>query len=351
MRERNSALYQTELESLHRSPADDNIEEVPDEVPFDPPTYPGDPVNGAQERVERPVWEFGPKRKVIDIITIIYSTYRSIAAVIVNILALAVKNTRITLSSPSNLLLALLAAQIQLQNFALPTFLRLLLALDVLLLAAAYGLSTYPRLPAPKLGYAELTVTGGNCAVYASNCFSQSETWSEVGCGNWTSLMYFDVEDDDTVDTGQNNIYVPYATSGNINQEHNPLHTIECIFIVFGSIWLVTALYQIYNLRYIILPMKRSKTDTKRGRCHWMLQDFVPFFGTLGAVGAALLSIGGHMGQELRPHRGTYLDSFGPVGGNASWSDCFVVEAPRGMEWKTWMDYNKGVLWRFGALV
>lgn len=334
-----------------------------------------------EERNTRPV---SPVRKALDIIFVVFSTYRAAVAFTIQLLGLIDKHA--PSCAPSNLLLILVSIQIMLSNVSLPRLTRFILSIDVLLVAIAFTAAAYAPLANPRNSsyaplnastraypsYGELNITGGNCVVYASNCFKQTTHWINVGCGNYTQVIDYDNSDDDENPT--TGFFTPYATSGSLNTSMNALNIVEAIIYVFGTIWLFSSAWQIYEIRYIIKPRSPYRQKTKRGECANMLLGLVTLFGVMGAFVAALMSIGGHMSQALGSHHSVFLDSFGPevvtnqtfgrdsygynstrsseYWGNAtSWSDCFAVEAPRSGDgwWGEWVEQNRGALFRIPA--
>lgn len=158
------------------------------------------------------------------------------------------------LSAPSILLLLLVSIQVMIANISTPRIMRMILTADLILIATAFCIAGFAPLgigisnqsyPA----YGNLTIAGGTCPVYASNCVSQSTHWDMVGCGNYTQLI--DLGDDDGDGDGDapapQGSFVPYASNGDLNTKMNPLHLIESVIIVFGGIWLFTVLFQVYE--------------------------------------------------------------------------------------------------------
>jgi hypothetical protein len=331
-------------------------------------------------------WAVSPRRKILDITFITYSTYRAVVAFTIQLLGLLDKRT--PSGAPSNLLLIMVSIQILLSNISFPRLIRLLLTIDTLLMALAFTTASYVPLsnphpnfnsyfplstsPSPYPSYGQLNITGGACAVYASNCRQQTSHWTAVGCGHWTKIIdYEDNDDDDNPTTG---FFTPYATSGDLNTSMNPLNIVEAIIFVFGTIWLVGTVWQIYEIRYIIWPRSTYRQNSKRGECANTLLGMVTLFGIMGAFVACFMSIGGHMSQALGTHHSSFMDNFGPrvntnqtfkvdsdgynhtastqYWGNAtSWSDCFELENPRSGDgwWSEWVAQNSGRLWRIPA--
>lgn len=333
-------------------------------------------------------WDVSPRRKVLDIILITFSTYRACVAIAIQLLSLIDKRT--PSCAPSNLLLVLVSVQILLSNISLPRKLRLLLTTDTLFLALAFTTAAYAPLSNPKAApnlyfslssspgsypwYGQLNLTGGRvgCANYASNCIQQSHHWSSVGCGNWTTIIdYEDGDDDENPTTG---FFAPYATSGDINTSANPINIVEAVIFVFGTIWLLSTAWQIYEIRYIFWPRSPYRQQSKRGECANTLLGMVTLFGIMGAFVATFMTIGAHMSQALGHHHSVFIDSFGPVvttnqtfgldrngynetvasqywGNATSWSDCFTLQAPRSGDgwWSEWVAQNRGRLWRIPA--
>ncbi|KAE9379426.1 hypothetical protein N431DRAFT_478451 [Stipitochalara longipes BDJ] len=329
-------------------------------------------------------WDASPRRKALDITFLTYSTYRAILAFAIQLLSIIDKHT--PSCAPSNLLLILVSIQILLSNVSFPRSLRFLLTIDTLLVAIAFTAASYAPLhntksnsyaslassPRNLPGYGQLNITGGTCPVYASNCIKQTSHWVQIGCGNYTQIIdYEDNDDDDNPTTG---FFTPYATSGDLNTSANPLHIIEAVIYVFGTIWLLGTVWQVYEIRYIIWPRSRDRQKPQRNDCANGLLGMVTLFGVIGAFVAAWMSIGAHMSQALGHHHSAFLDSFGPEvntnqtykvdpdgfnhtfssqywGNSTSWSDCFVVENPRSGNgwWTEWVEQNRGRLWRIPA--
>jgi hypothetical protein len=362
-------------------PANDDFSPYPSEEPLE-----AIPPPRIIEPPKEETWDVSPRRKALDIAFVIYSTYRAAAAFTIELLGLLDKRT--PSGAPSNLLLILVSIQILLSNVSFPRQIRLLLTIDTLLIALAYTTAAYAPLSNHRSGsnsyfplatsgpaypsYGELNITGGACATYASNCRQQAKHWIEVGCGNWTRVIdYEDNDDDDNPTTG---FFYPYATSGDINTSMNPLNIVETVIFVFGTIWLLSSAWQIYEIRYVIWPRSRNRQKPKRGECANALMGMMTLFGIMGAFVACLMSIGGHMSQALGTHHSVFIDSFGPMvstnqtygedsygynntlstqywGNSTSWSDCFVVENPKSGNgwWSEWVEQNRGRLWRIPA--
>jgi hypothetical protein len=397
---------ETELESLHRPKTNDdppppyssteNDENaafaIPSHDDFISPEAHEDafeptPQSQINEPERNQIWAVSPARKVIDLVLVSYSTYRAAVAFIIQFLGLVDKHT--PSCAPSNLLLILVSVQIMLSNVSFPRIIRFVLTLDVLLVATAFTIAAYAPLSNPRNSsyaplnssssaypsYGELNITGGNCPVYADNCYQQTTHWVNVGCGDYTQVInYDDYNDDDDDENPTTGFFTPYATSGSLKTSMNPLSIVEDVIYVFGTIWLFSSAWQIYEVRYLIFPRSPYKQKTKRGSCSNTLLGMVTLFGVIGAFVAALMSIGGHMSQALGSHHSIFLDSFGPevvtnqtfgrdefnmnitVGteywGNAtSWSDCFAVGAPRSGNgwWGEWVAQNRGRLFRIPA--
>jgi hypothetical protein len=393
---------ETELESLHRPKTNeepppyssiDNYENSDFAIPsnddfLSPENHEESYDTTLPPRINEPedsqLWSVSPARKVLDIGFVAYSTYRAAAALTIQLLGLIDKHT--PSCAPSNLLLILVSIQIMLSNVSFPRPIRLVLTLDVFLVAVAFTIAAYAPLTNPRNSsyaplnastsaypsYGELNITGGNCPVYASNCYKQTTHWINVGCGRYTPAIDYDDNDDDADPT--TGFFTPYATSYSLNTAMNALYVVEAVIYVFGTIWLFSSAWQIYEIRYILFPRSPYKQKSKRGRCANTLLGMVTLFGVLGAFVAALMSIGGHMSQALGNHYSVFLDSFGPevatnqtfgkdrygmndtisteYWGNAtSWSDCFAVEAPRSGDgwWGEWIAQNKGRLFRIPA--
>jgi len=155
----------------------------------------------------------------------------------------------------------------------------------------------------------------------------------------------------------------------------SPLHVIEAVVLIFGTIWCLSAVLQIYEARYIF-SSRPARRDTTRGGCGGALLGMIPLFGIIGVFIAAILSTAGHLAQETGSRSHVYMDSFGPeVKGNftmemdkqgvsqptsvvwpsgmTSWTDCFFVEAPRSGDGflREWVSVNRerNALYRIAA--
>jgi hypothetical protein len=367
-RKTDTAIHETELHSLQRTETFDPPPEyrsvIDVEMDLPPPIAAGAltlvPESVHEESIHEEVEEtdVGPKtgwvasslrRKIILLVIFVFCTFRAVVAIIVN--AEGLFNNHTTPSAPSVLLLALVSIQISLSNLTLPRPIRAVLTLDVLLVAAAFGIASYaPHSEGNYPSYGELALNGGTCPIPASSCLQQMSHWDEVGCGNYT---VYNPDGDDAADDliPTSSYYAPTATQTNVNTGMNPLHIVEAVIFVFGTIWLLSSAFQVYEIRYIFWPRKDEEllpfptAKPKRRNCGIMLTGCVPFFGIMGAFVASCMSIGAHMSQSLGSHHTTYIDSFGPVASanitenldyvvtsvtwnTTSWSDCFVLSAP-----------------------
>jgi len=311
------------------------------------------------------------RKRIIRYTIIGYCTFRAMVTSIVNILSLIDKHT--TPSAPSTVLLILVSTQITASNQSLSRILRLLLSLDILLLAVSFTIVSFaPMSSATYPSYGSLTISGGNCPVYASNCHKQTTHWDEIGCGHYTTYIGADNNDDEEP---QDQFYHPYAKSGSVNSGANALKVVEWVITIFGTIWLLSVLFQLWEARHLFSAQRRETKRVEgpqksRRRCAPNLFFMLILFGVFGAFVAMFMSIGGHMSQALGTHHATFIDSFGPVvpsnttldnegyvssvdywGNSTSWSDCFTVTAPRSGSgfWNQWVTQNKHSLYRIAA--
>ena len=110
-----------------------------------------------------------------------------------------------------------------------------------------------------------------------------------VGCGNYTQLVdWADADGDATAPQG---FFDPYVTSGDLNTKMSPLTTVESIIIVGGLAWLFTAIFRVYEARYLV--WERSKEESRKcmrnGRgnmysCGVGLMGYTALLGIIGAV-------------------------------------------------------------------
>ncbi|KAE8454404.1 hypothetical protein EG329_000026 [Mollisiaceae sp. DMI_Dod_QoI] len=351
-----------------------------------------------------------PTTKAIYYLTVLYCTFRAISAFMINLKSL--HDTHTPLSAPSIILLALLSTQIIHCNITHHPITRLLLALDILLLAITFGICSY----APNDGewwprYSTLQISSGNCPVYAGDCMSQAPHWLSVGCGDYSTPSNYD----NGVSYGYaSQLYLPYRNTGDLNVQTsmNPLHAEEMTVVVFGSLWWFFVIFhlldtfstlgEIFTLsrshrknaapppiyhhqqRTIFSTIKSLLSISFTPRIHHQRARkpassyqqvtylWICWAGSFLAFVVVLMSIGGHTSQMMKKQHTTYLESFGPqVGvnftrasngvvdgveywGNAtSWSDCFEVRAPgsRSGFWGEWVRGNRevGGLYRVAA--
>ncbi|KAF4625705.1 hypothetical protein G7Y89_g12460 [Cudoniella acicularis] len=253
-RRRESHICETELHTLHTDDAPPeytivvkDVESPPQEIL--PSVNPDDITPMVVEPDYTSRWDKTPRSKLIFIVIIIYCTFRAATATAVTLQSYLTHNTSV--AAPCLLFFALVSTQFILTNLSLPRLMRLLLTLDVLLLFLAFLATSF--IPYTKNGdnlpfYAHITTLGGNCPVYASDCYNQAPHWSTFGCGKWTPLQ--DVDGDDDARPG-NGYYPPYASKDDFNYYSNPIHIIESIIIVFGSIWLLSVVFQLWEARHL----------------------------------------------------------------------------------------------------
>ena len=244
-----------------------------------------DPSEGAEQSQIREGWLESPSRKIVLSIIIAYSTLRAVTAFIVNVQGLIDKHT--SASSPSNLVLLLVSVQILTADYSIPRLLRMVLTLDIILVSLAFVITSFAsfshkhNLPA----YGQLVLAGGTCPFYMNNCRSQSSHWDMVGCGNYISLANPDDPGHDLpAPTG---FFDPYISSGTLNTKMNPLNVVEAIAIVFGLIWLLTAIFQIYEARYLMKPNQQRRERFINGQprqsCGVVMMGMTALFGVMGA--------------------------------------------------------------------
>jgi hypothetical protein len=247
----------------------------------------------AKERERNSEWPESRSRQIWGSIFISYSTYRAVVAFIVNVQGLIDNHTGA--SAPSNLLILLVSIQILAANYSIPRILRGLLTIDIVLVSVAFVITSFASFSKGKKypSYGMLIAAGGTCPYYASNCKWQTTHWDMVGCGNYTQLV--DGDDDAPAPKG---FFDPYVTSGNLNTKMNPLATVEAIILVGGLAWLLTAMFQVYEARYLIWERgEESKRRCTRNRkeslysCGVGLMGCTALLGIIGAVIATLMSV------------------------------------------------------------
>jgi hypothetical protein len=280
---RERPINDTELEDLHKKEAPgvertdrtEGLDPPPpymadagpvfEEPPLQPQLFmtsalPGEAVEIPKEARPDAKWPESRSRRIAGTILIIYSTFRAATAIIVTIQGLINKTT--SAPSPSNLLLILVSIQINAANYSIPRLLRMVLTLDIVLISTAFVITSFTsfskstRYPA----YAHLALAGGTCPFYSSNCYSQYTHWDVVGCGNYStvSTSQNDGEDDDDYTT-PSGFLQPYGTNGSLNGSMSPLNTVEAISVVCGLIWMATAIFQVYEGRYLVKPRKENR--------------------------------------------------------------------------------------------
>lgn len=264
----------------------DRVFEVPISTPDATMTsaIPQEPIEDPEAPQKEPFWPDTPSRKIIFTILIIYSTFRAATAFIIQVQGLIDGHT--SASAPSNLILLLVSIQILTANYSIPRPIRMVLTLDILLASAAFVITSFASFSKSQTypAYAQLVLAGGTCPFYMSNCHWQTSHWDVVGCGNYTTLYDPDEDDDAAAPTG---FFEPYVSNGSLNTKMNPLNMVEAISIVFGLIWLLTAIFQIYEMRYLVRPRKERRSRYVNGRarepCGVAVMGMTVFFGIIGA--------------------------------------------------------------------
>jgi hypothetical protein len=302
-----TAIYETELENLHNKGVPKHQETLngfdppppymPEagpvfEEPLPPPQFtmtsaiPEELIEGAEESQPDPKWPESRSRKILRTILVVYSTFRAAAAFVVNIQGLIDMHT--SASAPSNLLLLLVSIQIQTANYSIHRLVGMVLTLDILLVSVAFATTSFAcysnahNYPA----YAQLALAGGTCPFYMGDCHWQATHWDVVGCGNYTGL--YDSNDPDQDNPAPTGFFEPYTLQGTLNSKMNRLVAVEVIAIVFGSIWLLTAIFQIYEARYLVTPRKGKGRDRyingkERQPCGVAITGMTALFGVMGA--------------------------------------------------------------------
>jgi hypothetical protein len=170
-----------------------------------------------------------------------------------------------------------------------------------------------------------------------------------------------------------------------MNISANALHIVETVLIIFGTLWLLTVLLNVYEACHLFMPpatwsnMLRPQgpipkahefvgdPQRARGRRGAACTSLVTILGIMGAFVAAIMSLAAHVSQAtgVPGHSTTYIDSFGPgtwanftldqnsvvngtsfAGNVTDWNDCFTVSAPvLGTGWAEWRDANGGWVW------
>jgi hypothetical protein len=228
--------------------------------------------------------------------------------------------------------------------------------LDSLFVAVAFLIASFAAGGTSQ--YGELAIAGGNCPIYAPNCAAEAHLWSEVGCGPYAEWG----ENPDT------STFRPYGSSGDLNSGSNVVHIIEVVISVFGAVWMLTVLLTIYEARHLVThswadllkPVERyikgQPGGPKRPRLGFAVTGLISLSGYLGLWVLSILSVAGHVNQEMHTHTASYIDSFGPrvqvpmtngtgfgVSGNAtSWTDCFTITTPSSSDgfWEQWVRQN-----------
>lgn len=318
--ENETAIHETELENLHKKgvpmhkerknsfdPPPPYMSEAGSvfEEPVPEPVHPPEMTSaiaeediGAPEVIEETRkgewWEESRSRKIVGTIFVVYSTFRAVTALVVNVQALIDHHT--SASAPSVLLLLLVSIQMLTANYSIPRLIRGILTIDILLVATAFLIAAFASLANNQNypAYAQLALAGGTCPFYTSNCHSQATHWDVVGCGNYISLANPDDQGQDyPAPTG---FFDPYTSDqGNdLNTKMNSIHIVEAIVTVFGLIWLLTAIFQIYEGRYLVWPRK----ERRRGRylngagdqpCGVTLMGMTALLGIIGAFVATFM--------------------------------------------------------------
>jgi hypothetical protein len=102
----------------------------------------------------------------------------------------------------------------------------------------------------------------------------------------------------------------------------NALHVTEVVIFVFGTIWLLSILLNIYEARHLfvhpalsnLLRLQSAIPLSGRGHTGGACTSIVTLFGFIGAFIVAIMSFAAHISQATgTPGRSiTYIDSVGP---------------------------------------
>jgi hypothetical protein len=305
-------------------------------------------------------WDASTRNKIAVLVSVVYNTLRAVVAAVTT-LDIVVTH-RGTHAAVSSLFLLYLSLQTFISNRKLPRIIIIVILVDLVLAGLSFLLAVW------DLGastYGDATLIGGNCPVFADDCNSQAQKWSQIGCGatirgKQTSLN----SDQSTMNPYYNRpVYPPYS-SGNVNDQWgNRLRGIEATVGVIGSIWtVVTLLGTLYEAWRVFVSMETlshllspvpfrdeykidKKTGKRRKRLGWDATVMFALFTLGGAFVVVILSIAGHVSGETKSYGGSFIDGFGPPvmnnvsisplgvytvswGNATSWSDCFNITTP-----------------------
>lgn len=337
-------------------------------------------------------WQDSPRNKILVLLAVTYNTLRSIIAIVMTLDVTITRNG--THSAVSSLFLLYLSLQTFVSNRKLPRIISLILVIDLLLVGVSFLIANWDWHTG---SYGDATVIGGNCPVYASDCKSQAQHWTRVGCGAALPAVTIpqDSDGDELIPNPNygDPFYPPYATMGSINFERkkNTLDIMEAVIGGCGTFWagltLLATLYEavrafssMESMSHLLWPIPMDdqwvtnrKTGKQRRRLGWNAMSMFALFALGGAFIVTILSIAGHVAGETRVYTGMYIDSFGPAvktnvtrsavtgfvnsteywGNATSWSDCFTVTTPRSSDgfFKEWLEHNEQVAFRLVSLL